>query len=210
MDNQRAIIILSLVVVVAIAVYYCSPKSKETFFNVAGVDHLGPIDDSYDRTMLPDEVAPAEVFADIVGNGDQMELVEDLVAQDPSSLQNLRPMQRLHRLQGSQLLPKTSKSLTPYNIDIADPATFSFILSAPRVVLKDRVWLNSDKFRGDIGISSGGYCMAGRSSFGRDSQNLSGFFSDGYAALYNKYTATGSNRNMPMMVSNEETIMDYM
>ena len=193
-----------IIIGAAIGVWIWSSR-KEGFMNVAGVNLLGSIDDAYEPVRSPDELAPVEDFADLVDAGDY-----GSGADAPTHGDSLRPMQRLERLQGSQLLPKTTKGLTPYNVSVADPKSYYFVASAPRVLLKDRQWETSDKIRGDLIFSKDGTMnpMVGISRYGRDSLNLSGFFSDTYKALYNKYT-THSHKNMPLVSSNEETLMDY-
>lgn len=106
--------------------------------------------------------------------------------------------------------PKTSSDLIPYNIDVADPATHLFSALGPRVIIKNRQkdYHLASHIRGDIPIK---YYpdtpLVGHSRFGRDSLVV-GYYSPEYKATYD-YHSNYPYKNMPMYVSNEETIMDY-
>jgi len=120
------------------------------------------------------------------------------------------PAQRLamNGSEGKPLMPRISKGVTPYNIDVADPISHSYMVNPPRVQLKDPLKMLADPYRGDIPIKYyPNVPLVNQSRYGRDSLRLDGFFSDAFRDLYNRYTGKGY-KNMPMSVVNEETIMD--
>lgn len=197
-------ILLILVVLVLGAFYICSSKKnekKENFANV-GSSQLLSLTDNYDHVDAPEyKAATTEQFADLVGVDDSMELVSQ---REPTM------NERFDELSGRNLLPRLSSSVTPYNIDVAQPSTHMFSVNAPRVQLKDPVWSQSDKIRGDIPIAySPNVPVIGKSIYGRDSWNGSGYFSDHYKGLYAKHVGRGY-KNMPLKVVNEEIVMDSM
>jgi hypothetical protein len=206
LSNTTLLIILGVLAVVGFGLFYYLKKNpkKEGYTNVGGSNLLS-LDDNYEfvRAAEADPV-PASHFADLVGEGDSY----DIVKQSDKATDHLRPMERLQRVQGRDLMPRISAQATPYNVDIAQPESRFYAVNAPRVQLKDPVWIQSDLIRGDIPITYySDVALIGRSQYGRDSINLSGYFSDGYKALYNKYSGKGY-RNMPIKVSNEELIAD--
>ena len=171
----------------------------ENYSNLGDLDNVGSLDDGYARVQAPED-RPGTYFADMVDSGYTPEI-------DPTT-NEIRPMQRLARIQGADLLPRTSRNVTPYNIDVADPLTSSYQVNPPRVQLKDPLWLRSDPYRGDIPIKYyPNVSLIARSRFGRDNQRLDGTFSQGSKALWDKYNAHGY-RNTPVYVVNGETIMD--
>lgn len=207
MMNKRLVVIVGLVVVLIVAVWLLSRKDTEGFANIGDISNVGSIESSYE--MLP----AAELdggggahFADLVDAGDQVDVINE---PQNDTLDDMRPMERLSRIQGSQSLPRISSQVTPYNVDVADPATHLFSVNAPRVQLKNYLAMRADPFRGDIPITYfPNIALIGKSNNGRDSQRFDGFFSDHYRELYNKYTG-GGMRNMPIRVVNEETIGDF-
>jgi hypothetical protein len=201
-------VILGLVIVALIAGaaywYYHSHSQKERYSNIGDVDNVGSIDTQYELVPAAEMDAPAAHFADLVDGGDHL----DLVTQPKDVSDDIRPMARLDRIQGSQLLPRVAAQVTPYNVDVADPATHLFSVNAPRVQLKNRLANQADFYRGDIPITYyENVALIGKSSYGRDSQKLDGFMSDHFRHLYNKYTGK-AYLNMPIKVSNGETLMD--
>lgn len=184
-----------------------SPSSrKEGYSNIGDIDNVGAITDNYDLVDAVEMNAPGEHFADLMDGGHS----SPIKLQTPlESRYTSRPLQRLDRIQGKDLLPRTSNSVTPYNIDVADPVTHSYMVNPPRVQLKNPRWENSlfMSIVGDVPIRySPNICLVGTSRFGRDSWQGQGVFSPYYKALYNKYTGKGY-KNMPLHIANEETVM---
>jgi len=197
------LIVVGIIIVVALGYYFY--YKKEHYSNIGDLDNVGSIESSYDLIPASESMAPAAHFADLVNAGQNMQAVK----QPDNNLELLRPMERLERLQGSQLLPRIAAQATPYNVSVADPLTHTFSVNSPRVQLKDPVWTKSDPYRGDIPITYyPNVALVAKSQYGRSSQNFSGFFSDGLSQLYNKFTGKGY-LSSPIKVSNEETIMDY-
>ena len=181
-------------------------KGKEGFANIGDISNVGAISDNYELVEATEMSAPGEHFADMVDSGDHYGAV---VMQPKESKYTSRPLERLHRLQGKDLLPRTSKNVTPYNIDVADPVTHSYMVNPPRVQLKNPRWENSLFLSvvGDIPIKyNPNVCLVGTSRFGRDSWQGQGVFSPYYKALYNRYTGK-EYKNLPLHISNQETIM---
>lgn len=211
MDKNRTFqlcLIIGGILLVAIGVYvYTQYKGKkESYSNLADVDNVGSLDGTqYDLIPAAEMEMPAAHFADLVDEGDHT----DIIQQPHDILDHLRPMDRLARLTASQLLPRTAASVTPYNIDVADPNTYLFSVNGPKVQLKNRLASQADFYRGDIPIKyHPNIALIGKSSNGRDSQKLDGTFSAHGFALWNKYTGKGY-LNMPLKVANQETVMDY-
>jgi hypothetical protein len=174
-----------------------APLDSEGYSNIGDVDNVGSLDDSHEIIRNQEN---AEYYAKLVSN-DELSNYE--------SLPGIRPMERLERMQGSDLLPKVSRNVTPYNVDIADPKTHSYMVNPPRVQLKDPIAMLADPFRGDIPITyHPDISLINRTRYGRDSLRLDGFFSSAYVDLYNKYTGRGF-KNLPQKVVNEEVLMDY-
>jgi Family of unknown function (DUF5850) len=117
-----------------------------------------------------------------------------------------RTMARLDRID-NKLLPKTSKNVTPYNVDIADPVAYTFQIHAPRVIRRDRIAMLADPIRGDIPISIyPDVPMVVKSQYDRDSLRLDGTFSDAFAAQYKRQTG-GAYFNEPSYNTYGATIM---
>jgi hypothetical protein len=209
MDTSKVCLIVGAVLLLALAVYYFQNKKqgfstkKETYMSAGAMDHLDSLDPRYELIQAPDAAVPAEHFADLVDSGDQCREVQ----QPKDEVE--RPIERLEKLQGRSLLPLTACHLPQYNIDVANPATYSFAVNAPRVVLKNRLNMQADPIRGDIPIRyHPDVPLIAKSSNGRDSWRGDGYFSDHFATLYNKLTGR-SYKNTPLKVSTGGTILDY-
>ncbi len=205
MKRQQIIIIAGVVVLGAVAAgigYWLWTRNKsEHYSNIGDVDNVGSLDDSHELVRQQED---AEYYAKLVGP-DEMNSFDTR----DTTLQGIRPMQRLERLQNSDMLPRVSRNVTPYNVDIADPKTHSYMVNPPRVQLKDPIYLLADVFRGDIPITyHPEISLVNRTRYGRDSLRLDGFFSDAFTSLYDKYTGRGF-RNMPQKIINQELLMDY-
>lgn len=213
MDKTKSIYVAvgaALIAGVAIYVYInrstLFPK-KEPYMAAGAMDHLDSLDSRYELIEAPDQVIPAEHFADLVDSGDQAQIVGQPRTGD--QFESLKPLERLDRLQDKNMLPSTAAHLPQYNIDVANPATYSFAVNAPRVILKNRLNMQADPFRGDVFIRyHPDIPLISKSSNGRDSWRGDGFFSDHFAHLYNKLTGR-AYRNTPLKVSTEGTVLDY-
>lgn len=203
---SRNLLLVAGLLVVGVAIwYYYSQLPKETYLAAGAMDHLDSLDGRYELIEAPDSAVPATHFADLVDGGDQRRLVQQVATGDVE-----KPLERLEKLQQTQLLPPTAAHLPQYNIDVANPATYSFAVNAPRVVLKNRLNEQADPIRGDIPIRyHPDVPLISKSSYGRDSLRLDGFFSDHFASLYNKLTGR-AYKNMPLKVATQGTIMDSM
>ncbi len=190
-------IVVGAILLVAIFIFVVSSSPKETYANIGDINNIGSIDDGYELVAAPEDHVPAAHFADLVDSGNEQDPIAELPAQRLAMNNN-----------GEALLPRISKGVTPYNVDVADPITHSYMVNPPRVQLKDPLKMLADPYRGDVPIKYyPNVPLVNQSRYGRDSLRLDGFFSDAFRDLYNKYTGKGY-KNMPMSVVNEETIMD--
>lgn len=209
MENNQLIIGLICVVLIGLIVYYCyrkTPEKKESFTGLAAgsLDNIGTVSDSYDLMHSPDDSQnlPTPHFADLVK---QNESVEHFQIQPKTLEESYSPMERLDRVQGSDLLPRLSSHVTPYNVDVANPISHQFMVSAPRVAtgLKSRFkcYDESCMLRGDIPITyHPNIPLVSKTQQGVDDTRLDGFFTPYYQSLYNKYTGK-EYRNVVQKVS---------
>lgn len=207
LNSKNTCLIVAGLLLLGLLVYYCmhSPKKTENYVAAGALDHLDSLDSRYELINSPDEAVPVEHFADLVDSGDQARLVKQARAVGDE----LRPMERFERLQGNDQVPLTAAHLPAFNIDAANPSVHAFAVQAPRVMLKNRNWMQSDLIRGDIPITMHpNVALIGTSSIGRDAQNLSGLFSDQYKSLYSKLTGR-MYKNMPLQVATQGTVGDY-
>ena len=203
--NKSCIIIAAILLLTLIGYIVWSKKYKESYSNIGGLDNVGSLDSSYELVRSPDDVVPAAHFADMVDDGDHAAMVK----QPLSMADSLRPLERLDRVNTRDLLPRTAASVTPYHVDVANATTWAFSVNAPRVQLKNPVNIQADPYRGDIPITyHPDVPLVSKSQYGRDAIRLDGFFSDQFASLYNKYSSR-SYKNMPLKVSEQGTIADY-
>jgi Family of unknown function (DUF5850) len=180
-------------------------RNKEPYSSIGDVDNIGSLDDSLDMQR---QQRSAEYYANLVSASEQDEYAGSLEASNPA-FEGTNPMQRLERLQNSEMLPRVSRNVTPYNVDIADPKTHSYMVNPPRVQLKDPIYILADPIRGDIPITyHPEISLVNRTRYGRDSLRLDGFFSDAFSDLYNKFTGRGY-KNLPQKVVGNEVLMDF-
>ncbi len=204
MEDVSMCIVVGAILLVAIFILMSNTTRENMDANIGdgsnggSFENMGAIDDSYALVDSPENRVPSAHFADLVDSGDQKTAIP------------LVPAQRLamNGSEGTPLMPRISKGVTPYNIDVADPISHSYMVNPPRVQLKDPIKMLADPYRGDIPIKYyPNVPLVNQSRYGRDSLRLDGFFSDAFRDLYNRYTGKGY-KNMPMSVVNEETIMD--
>lgn len=204
MSSKQMWIIVGVIVLAAAVWYYYSQGKKEGYMSSGAMDNLDSLDGRYELIEAPDAAVKSEHFADLVGGGDQERLIQQVATGNVE-----RPLERLEKLQQTQLLPPTAAHLPQYNIDVANPTTYSFAVNAPRVVLKNRLNNQADPIRGDIPIRyHPDVPLIAKSSNGRDSLRLDGLFSDHFASLYNKLTGR-AYKNMPLKTSVQGSILDY-
>ena len=238
MENNNLWIILCVVVLVGVIIYFCAGKKSnfskgtvdnkdvetnvkvETFLNTGGLDHSGAfLDNQYDLIQSPDQQIAATEFADLVSDNSDLQLRSQ--KQPTYNGANMKPMERLSRIQGKSLMPRTSENITPFAVQLGNPKSFKFSTNQARVQLKSPQF-SSDLYsmtRGDIPIKyNRNVPLISVSRYGRDSQNFSAMFSAGGIALYNKYTG-GSYKSLPVLTagsgqaggyggSSSEVIMD--
>jgi len=215
-QNLNISVTLVVLVIMGLVLYFCffnrdekkdAPltPAKESYANIGAIDNLGSLDGSYELLPAPEELVPATHFADLVDTGDHV----DILKQPYGSADAIRPLERLERLQTQRMLPSTAKNVTPYAVDVADVTTYSFSVNAPRVTLKNRLWGQSDPYRGDLPITyQANISLIGKSQYGRDSWRGDGFFSNGGMSLYNKLVGK-AYKNLPLQTSVKGTVMDY-
>ncbi|MDB4769401.1 hypothetical protein OAG24_00400, partial [bacterium] len=205
METKQMYIVGAVIVIALVVYFYWYNKSyKEPYLASGGLDQVGSLlDDQYDLLQAPDAEIPAANFADLVDGGDH---IAPCAAGPPAVTgKNLRPMERLHRIQGESLLPKTSINVTPYNIDLANPTSHAYMVNAPRVstALKSKYkdYSLSGFIRGDVPITyNPNVPLISKTHQGRDDLRLDGLFTPAFVSLYNKYTGRGF-KNMPMQVA---------
>ncbi|HSA76111.1 MAG TPA: hypothetical protein VLE02_01080 [Nitrosarchaeum sp.] len=207
MDLKKNHIIVGVVLVVLIAAalsWYIYKHRKEGYATAGAVSDAGSfLEDQYDLEMAPDMEVPSPHFADIINESPQ-DYMTDAYRQKILT-RDLTPNERMHRVQGKYLLPRTSKNITPYNIDVANPISHQYMVNPPRVetAIKSRFkdYGLSSMIRGDIPIKyHANVPLISKTFQGRDDLNLSGYFSPYYIALYNKYTGK-ANKSLPVFVS---------
>lgn len=204
-NNSNLCIIIGVIVLVAVIAYFCMGRksgytkgtkakaSREEFTALAAGanDNTGVLlDDSYDLLQGADNEVPAHHFADMVNQGDHM---KEHVEQPKSTGENLRPMERLHRVQGKALMPCTSTYVTPFNVDVANPLSSKYMVNTPRVAsaLKSRYkdYSMSSFIRGDVALTYyPNIPVVAKTHQGRDDLRLDGLFTPYFNSLYNKYT----------------------
>ena len=199
MEDLSLCFVVGAILLAAIFILMSNATVRETMVaNIGDGSNIGSIDDSYSLVEGPENRVPSAHFADLVNSGGQKTAIPEVPAQRLS----------MEGSAGKPLLPRISKGVTPYNVDVADPVSYSYMVNPPSVQLKDPIKMLADPYRGDIPIKYyPNVPLVNQSRYGRDSLRLDGFFSDAFRDLYNRYTGKGY-KNQPMSVVNEETIMD--
>ncbi len=176
---------------------------KFTALAAGANDNTGMLlDDSYDLLQGADNMVPAPHFADLVAQGDHM---KDYITQPKDIGENLRPMERLQRIQGKALMPRVSTHVTPFNVDVANPTSHKYMVNTPRVetALKSRYkdYSQASFIRGDIPITyNPNVALIAKTVQGRDDLRLDGLFTPYFSALYNKYTGK-EHKNLVMKIA---------
>jgi hypothetical protein len=104
----------------------------------------------------------------------------------------------------NELMPTIGDEVTPYNIDVADPVAYSFLVTAPRVIIKDRQAMMADPYRGDIPLAIfPDVPVVERPQYGRSGLRYDTLFSGGYAKNQAKYNAAKMSMSAPIHVAQE-------
>jgi hypothetical protein len=211
-NNTKLCMIIGGLLLLGLVIYFCMNKKdgyttkKEGYVSAGAIDHLDSLDPRYELIQSPEEAVPAEHFADLVDSGDQAMLVRQPASRGG---EDLRPFERLERLQNAEQMPLTAAHLPAFNIDVANPSAYAFAVQAPRVVLKNRLAMQADFFRGDVPIRyHPDVAMVAKSQYGRDALKMDGTFSDTFKHLYGRLTGR-AYKNLPIQVSTQGTIADY-
>jgi hypothetical protein len=118
---------------------------------------------------------------------------------------------RFQKLHDSTKLPASTSYLTNYDTDVANPALYAYSARNPRVTVRSRLYDQcGDYIRGDIPIKRhSDVALIEKSSYGRESQRLSGTFNPAYDQMIADYVhANEAKKNMPINVAREGTVMD--
>lgn len=217
MKTQHAVLLgLFVVLVIVFFCYYRkqqpsvkkhtptpAPRVQENFtaLSAGAIDNVGSLlDDSYQLLPGADNDVPAQHFADLVDQG-------DLPAEVQPKRQNeeLKPMERLERIQGSDLMPRISGHATPYAVEVADPTSSMFMVNAPpaATALKSKYkdYSLASFVRGDIPIRYvPSVCLVSKTLQGVDDLRLDGLFTPAFNSLYNKMSGR-TFKNLPISLS---------
>lgn len=201
-SNQTTIIIV-IVLIIIIAYYYYKREGftsasldipggtfgefSRANKNITGYDRMYEYGSQY-NPFYPVAVEPKrELFSIPTGGGS---------VKDKSWIEQ-QTVQRLDRID-DKLLPRVSNSVTPYNVDVADPIAYTFQVHAPRVIRKDRLAMQADPIRGDIPITYyPDIPIIQQSQYNRDSLRLDGTFSDAFKAQYDRLSGSNAYFNLP-------------
>lgn len=196
-NNLYFIICLAVLALLAIFCFTKFGKGKKDVENFTGLaagssTNAGMfLNDSYDMLDGADDEIPAPNFADLV---QQEDYTKDYIESPKDNYkENLRPMERLHRIQGEQLMPRVSTNVTPFNVDVANPTSHKYMVNTPRATsaLKSKYkdYSLSSFIRGDIPIAYyPNVPLVAKTVQGRDDLRLDGLFTPYFTSLYNKYT----------------------
>lgn len=221
MENNNLWIVLCVILLVGVIVYFCAGKKSrfskgtvdnkevetdvkiENFLHVGGQDHLGALlDNQYNLVQSPDAEIAATDFANLVSEAGPDLAIRDSL-QPVHNGENMRPMERLSRISNKSLMPRTSRNVTPFAVDLGNPKSFKFSVNQSRVQLKPKLFQSGlyTAVRGDIPIKyNRNVPMVSTSQYGRDNQRFDGLASAGSQALYNKYTSS-QFKSLPVLTA---------
>lgn len=223
--NIVIVLLVVLIIAVAIAAFVLNyPKSSESYLTSSNLDNIGSFEPYKQSDYVPvysnlsggiqpysnvnhqKDYNPYYPTAEYYSDSEYYDAIPDSkVIDDKNSKNRIDTVARLDRKDTA--LPVTSKNLTPYDVDVADPKQYSFMVNAPRVIRKDRLALQADPFRGDIPIAIyPDIPIIQKSQYDRDSLRLDGAFSEALSQTYNKLTGK-AYVNQPMNTSKGDTIM---
>ena len=208
--NNKIVIVVIIIIAISTIIAIWFKNKKESYSNIGYINNVGSLlDKNYEFVQSPDDQIPPSHYADIVDSGNHLEFINNADSDTYTlNVENQSNSERLHRNHDKSLMPRTSRNVTPYNIDVSDPTSHAYMVNPPRVQLRDPLKFLADPYRGDVPITyHPNISVVGKTRYGRDSLRLDGFFSPHYQALYNKYTGSGF-KNMPVKIVNQETVMD--
>lgn len=207
-----AIGIAVFIIIILFVVWNKKNKEQQEGYSSSAMTHIGGLSDYEKISPFPPESSMKEYgsqynpFYPVGMNKLEGFSQEEQPLPVHSGWNEERTLNRLDRID-SDLLPKTSTNVTPYNIDVADPTAYSFQVHAPRVIRKDRLAMLADPLRGDPPIKIyPDIPMVQRSQFNRDSLRLDGTFSEALAKSYDRMTGK-SYFNKPSMLSHGGMMM---
>ena len=203
--HTKNILILAGIVVVIIFAFYMMKNNKSTYqketqytplkeaftsLAAGAIDNVGMLSaDNYDLLQGADNGVPAHHFADLVDQGDHLKDYMEAKKENPVEES---AMERLERIQGNAMMPRTSKYVTPYNVDVASPSSAMYMVNAPRVQSLKSKYLDYSEasfIRGDVPITyNPNVCLVSKTHQGRDDLRLNGLFTPHFNSLYKKYT----------------------
>lgn len=174
-------------------------SKKQGYANVSDMTGAGSFD-NYAPPSNPNEIADALSFA---------ELVDDSNSSAYKKVSESGAMDKLADTMKSMELPKSSRNVTPYNIDVADPKAFSYMASLPRVTIRPRTYEDADPYRGDIPIRfNPNIALVTKSQYGDDSQKTDAMFSELTIESADRLRKN-SYKNTPIQASLGGVIGDY-
>ncbi len=201
---NNLIVLVAVGAIFLVAYYYRDSimnffSKKQGYANVSDMTGVGSLD-NYAPPLNPNEVSDALSFA---------ELVDDSTSSAYKKVSESGAMDKLADTMKSMELPKSSRNVTPYNIDVADPKAFSYMASLPRVTIKPRTYEDADPYRGDIPIKfNPNIALVTKSQFGEDSQKTDAMFSELTIEAADKLRKN-SYKNTPVQMSLGGVIGDY-
>ena len=223
MENNNLLIVLCVVLLVGVIVYFCAGKKSnfskgtidnkevetdvkiENFIASGGIDNLGSLNDNqYNLVQSPDAQVAATDFANLVSeNSEGPDLAIRDSLQPTYNAAGMKPMERLNRISNQSLMPRTSRNVTPFAVDLGNPKSFKFSVNQTRVQLKPKLFSSSlyTSIRGDTAIKyNRNVPLIAISQYGRENQRFDGLCSAGSQALYNKYTAS-AYKSLPVLTA---------
>lgn len=204
------LIIFAFLVVAWFLYTQYSKKSTPTepYMTAGAMDHSGTFAAYEPMAPAEEEQYSPSYFADLVTEGDVSR--DYRVSQPETSKEVMSPMERVQHLSES-MMPRISTNVTPYNLDLANPKTYQFMVSAPRVHLKPKLQDGSllTALRGNIPTKyHPNIAMVERSQYGVENIRHDGIFSDNSKLMYDRITKSGY-KNYPMHVSGYGPVGGY-
>lgn len=204
---SRFVPVLLFVALLGLAYYYRAEiwgwfNKSQGYANVNDMTGAGTFD-NLAPPLNPNETDNALDFADLVDDSNHAKY------QTIANLSQSTAMKDLEREFEAARLPKTAQNVTPYNIDVADPKSFSYMANMPRVTIKPKTWEGADPYRGDIPIRfNPNIALVTKSQYDKDSQRTDTMFSDATFEAAERLQQS-AYKSMPMQVSLGGVIGDY-
>lgn len=204
---SRFVPLLLVIAVLGLVYWYRDSISawfnkKQTYANVNDMTGAGTFD-NIAPPMNPNETDDALSFADLVDDTTTSKY------QTVAHMSESTAMKDLEKEFEAARLPKTAQNVTPYNIDVADPKSFSYMANMPRVSIKPKTWEGADPYRGDIPIRyNPNIALVTKSQYDKDSQRTDTMFSDATFEAADRLQQK-AYKSMPMQVSVGGIVGDY-